>query len=128
MEVKLRLKGGRANCSPDETRTTVWKSPLTDPWFFHSTMKSKSLSLPKMILGIKYFGHFASVSPLELWTNCLFQGVHHLEIVMLIPLPPPVNGPFPLLNGPFCDLNGAIRRVRPKRPFYLFEIHRKTAH
>ena len=32
-EVKLRLKGGRAICSPDRTRTTVWKPPLTDSWF-----------------------------------------------------------------------------------------------
>ena len=30
-EVKLRLKWGAGICSPDLTRTTVWKPPFTDP-------------------------------------------------------------------------------------------------
>ena len=28
----MRLEGGREICSPDKTRTTVWKPPLTNPW------------------------------------------------------------------------------------------------
>ena len=31
LEVKLRSKGGAGICSPDQTRTTIWKPPLTDP-------------------------------------------------------------------------------------------------
>ena len=30
--MKLRLKWGAGTCFPDQTRTTVWRPPFTDPW------------------------------------------------------------------------------------------------
>ena len=43
-EVKLRLKWGSGICSPDQSRTTVWKPPFTDPRFACLLTGSEQLS------------------------------------------------------------------------------------
>ena len=35
--------GCRNFCSPDQTRTTVWKPPFTDPWDVDRNHKSKAV-------------------------------------------------------------------------------------